>query len=787
MDTSSTLGVTNGRIEDYVPDFGTQSSSQALLDLLPAAVYICALDGTIVRFNRRAAELWGREPLLGDPRDRFCGSYRMYRLDGGSLPHDECPMADILRNGTPVRDQEVVIERTDGSRCIALVNIRPLKDAAGNITGAVNCFHDITERKQAEQEYVLTRNQVEELTLKLAQERDQSRALIDAQPAAIYTADAAGRITFYNNAAAELWGFRPELGKTELWRLWKLYHSDGREMQPSEYPIAVALELKRPIRGMEAVAKRPDGTRVPFLAYPTPLFDASGALVGAVNMLVDISERRRAEKEQAALHQLTDRLYRADRREAVYDAALDAISGALGCERTSILLVDESGVMRFVAWRGLSDAYRRGLDGHSPWMRNAKDPQPICIEDVDSADLPDSLKATVKAEGITACAFIPLMAKGELIGKFMAYYRVPHAFTQGEIDLAVTVARQLGFGIERICSDEERRSAEQAGRLLVSIIENSDDAIVSKDLNGIVTSWNQGAERVFGYTAEEMVGRPIVTLIPPDRHNEEADILNRIRRGERIDHFETVRRRKDGTLIDVSLTVSPVRDGTGKIAGASKIVRDITERKEAQARHDMLTREIQHRTKNLFAVVQAVVSRSFAGKKTVGEAESAVLSRLSSLAQTHVLLMDQQWRGAELVEIVNAEMQPYADRVLAHGPSFVLSAKAAQNFALAIHELATNAAKYGALSATAGRVFISWSLAKKNGSTQFTFRWQERGGPAVSPPAKKGFGSAVLEQVMAEYFDVPPIIEFASGGVCYELSGLLESVSEQQAAETTIE
>jgi hypothetical protein len=135
--------------------------------------------------------LWGRKPLIIDPRDRFCGSHRMYRPHGGLLPHPECPMADVLRD-------------------------------------------------------------------------------------------------------------------------------------------------------MEAIAERPDGTQVPFLAYPTPLFDHSGALLGAVNMLVDISETKRAEKQQAALHQFTDRLYRADSRQAVYDAALDAIDGALGCERASMLLFDKS-------------------------------------------------------------------------------------------------------------------------------------------------------------------------------------------------------------------------------------------------------------------------------------------------------------------------------------------------------------------------------------------------------------------------------------------------------------
>jgi hypothetical protein len=170
-------------------------------------------------------------------------------------------------------------------------------------------------------------------------------------------------------------------------------------MPHGEGPVALALKQKQPIKGMEAVAERPDGTRVPFIAYPTPLFDASGALVGAVNMLVDISGRRRAENEQAALHQFTDRLYRADSRQAVYDAA-DAIAGALGCKRAAILLFDESGVMRFVAWRGVSDEYRRAVDGHSPWTRDAKEPLPLCIEDVDSADLRDPLKATVKAQGI---------------------------------------------------------------------------------------------------------------------------------------------------------------------------------------------------------------------------------------------------------------------------------------------------------------------------------------------------------------------------------------------------
>src|SRR5215212_3912815 len=127
---------------------------------------------------------------------------------------------------------------------------------------------------------------------------------------------------------------------------------------------------------------------------------------------------------------------------------------------------------------------------------------------------------------------------------------------------------------------------------LAAILNSSDDAIVSKDLNGIILSWNPGAERIFGFTAEEAVGKSIQLIIPDDRRAEELEVLAKVSSGEGVDHYETVRRRKDGTLIDISLTVSPVRDSTGKIVGASKVARDITERKRlAEAEHAQLIRE----------------------------------------------------------------------------------------------------------------------------------------------------------------------------------------------------
>jgi PAS domain S-box-containing protein len=308
-------------------------------------------------------------------------------------------------------------------------------------------------------------------------------------------------------------------------------------------------------------------------------------------------------REQKALYNFTDRVYRAQSLQEIYGAAMDAICGALGCDRASVLLFDGSQIMRFVAWRGLSAQYRAAVEGHSPWAADAKEPQPITVTDAAAADLPDELRVIIQAEGIGALAFIPLIANGELIGKFMTYYSSVHAFSENELVLSVAIARQLAFSIARVRAEDAVRRKEASERQLASIVESSHDAIVSKDLNGIVKSWNRSAERIFGYSADEMIGRSITTIIPADRQKEEPEILSRLRRGERVDHFETVRQRKDGTLIDISLTISPVKDGHGRIIGASKIARDITHQKRAEN----AVRDSERRLQELLAAIPVAI------------------------------------------------------------------------------------------------------------------------------------------------------------------------------------
>jgi PAS domain S-box-containing protein len=299
---------------------------------------------------------------------------------------------------------------------------------------------------------------------------------------------------------------------------------------------------------------------------------------------------------------------------------------------------------------------------------------------------------------------------------------------------------------ERREIDHALRETEQRLRWLASIVEFSADAIVSKSLDGIITSWNKGAERIFGYSAHEAIGQPITILIPDDRQSEEREILTRVRRGERIDHFETVRQHKHGSLVVVSLTVSPVKDANDKIVGASKIARDITEQKRNQERIATLAREAEHRSKNMLATVLAAVNLSQSSSPE--DLKQTIVGRIEALANVCSLFVATRWIGADLSAIATQELAPYSGkRLLIDGPQILLEPGVAQAIAVALHELATNAAKYGALSQSNGHVHLQWSHAADG---QLHLSWTETGVPAAQKPTRKGVGSRLIEGMIGQ-------------------------------------
>jgi PAS domain S-box-containing protein len=314
-----------------------------------------------------------------------------------------------------------------------------------------------------------------------------------------------------------------------------------------------------------------------------------------------------------------------------------------------------------------------------------------------------------------------------------------------------------------------RKEAEATNVKLAAIVESSDDAIVTKDIGGIITSWNSGAQRLFGYAAEEVMGKSITILIPADRQNEETSILERLGRGERIESYDTVRQRKGGSLVEISATISPLRDASGKIIGASKIARDITSRKRGEEALRLLAHEVDHRARNLLALVQASVH--FSQADTPDAIKATIEGRIQALSNVHTLLAQSRWAGADLRSLVTDELSPYCpqgtSRVDIDGPDLMLEPQSAQLIAMVLHELTTNAVKYGALSIPAGRVRVEWFRGQKG---RLVIRWTEMGGPPVKAPVRRGFGSRLLDRVISAQLSGETRFDWRPEGLACEIS-----------------
>jgi two-component sensor histidine kinase len=276
-------------------------------------------------------------------------------------------------------------------------------------------------------------------------------------------------------------------------------------------------------------------------------------------------------------------------------------------------------------------------------------------------------------------------------------------------------------------------------------------------------------------------------LIPEGRHNEEPEILGRIRRGDRIDHYETVRQRKDGSLLQISLTVSPIKDDQGKIIGASKIARDITEKKRSEEEQRLLLREMNHRVKNLFSLVSSIVEISARHTETPKDMAQSVRARLAALSRAHDLTLSKERRDTDvpagdgstnLKALLQTAVAPYLDaesnqRVDFSGPEVPVGGRAVTGLALMLHEFTTNAAKYGALSVSDGHLAVEWSVE----NAQVTLTWRESGGPPIpAKPDVEGFGS-LLTNATATQFGGKISREWREDGLVVKLSVPLERLA----------
>jgi PAS domain S-box-containing protein len=429
------------------------------------------------------------------------------------------------------------------------------------------------------------------------------------------------------------------------------------------------------------------------------------------------------------------------------------------------------------------------------------------------------------------------------------------------------------------------------------------DAIIGKAIDGSILSWNSGAERLFGWTAAEIVGRNIRLLIPEERMDEEDAIISCISRGDRVPTFETVRLRKDGSPISLAVTVSPVLDENGQVIAASKIARDITDRihirerleqseerfrlladnisqlawiaasdggifwynkrwydytgktletmkgwgwqtvhhpdhveqvtkrfqehietgqdwedtfplrradgiwrwflsratpirgedgkiaywfgtntdvtemRDAEQRIELLLQEVNHRSKNMLAIIMSLARRSDAGRPDFLE---RLEQRIRGLAANQDLLVSRSWSSVPVIDMVRAQLRTsagYADQIDCEGPEIMLSPGAAEALAMAIHEMETNAVKYGALSVSLGRVAIRWSVRDEDERKKFVIEWRESGGPQAVPPERPGFGTRIIVDVPRMKLNADIDVQYLPSGFRWKLECALDDIS----------
>ncbi|MBR9852649.1 MAG: PAS domain S-box protein [Rhodobacteraceae bacterium] len=288
---------------------------------------------------------------------------------------------------------------------------------------------------------------------------------------------------------------------------------------------------------------------------------------------------------------------------------------------------------------------------------------------------------------------------------------------------------------------------------LAAIVEGSDDAIITKNLNSIILSWNPGAERLFGYSADEAIGQPITMLFPADRMDEEADFIARLRRGERISHFETIRKRKNGTLVPISLTVSPVHDDHGNVVAASKIARDITLQHKIAEQQQLLLSEMRHRVGNSFAVAGGLIAIAARHASSVQELVVDMRQRLHALAAVHSRAVSDpsgaEPEGTMLLDLFNSILEPFAGDIAARMeiPEIRIPSAAITPLSLVIFELATNAVKYGGLSECGRGIEVQAEAV--NG--RLIIRWKENCAlePDLLKPNRVGFGTRMSESAVS--------------------------------------
>lgn len=582
----------------------TRAQLAAVVESSADAIYSYDFEGRLLSWNKSAEKLYGYK------RAEIVGQHITRLTPDGFVNEPSRIIAEIKKN-KPLINLETKRMRKNGSIFDALMTASPIKDASGRPAAVSVILRDISQRKEAEK------------ALRESEERF-SKAFNSSPLVLAITNLKTGKLIEVNETFINITGYKREeaIGRTTVeLGLWA--DSDEREKE------LAAVRKEGKVRNLEYRFRMKDGREI------TGLLSAELIEIGgepcSLTVIQDITDRKRAEyalvegaRRQEALYQLANHLHRAKTLDELYEAALQAVAGALKCDRTSILLYDKTNVMRFVAWRGLSEDYRRAVEGHSPWQPDEKNPQPVCVNDINTSEIDEPLKSIIKKEGIAAFAFIPLISNERLIGKLMMYFDEPHIFDEKEVELGLTIARQFAFGVERKNAEEALRESEELYRTLFDLVPV---AVYTCDKTGVIQEFNQRAAELWGREpkkgkfGEKFCGSYKIYFPDGSFMPHEKCPMARVLRGETLEEkdSEILVEQPDGSRKSVIAIPQTFKNEQGEITGAINCLYDITERKqiEEQLKYQLdLTQTITENTQSCLLMMDAEGRGTFANYAT---------------------------------------------------------------------------------------------------------------------------------------------------------------------------
>lgn len=701
------------------------SIGASALEAIPGAVYLCDRHGWLVRYNSEAAELWGRTPVLGENGDRFCGSHRLFLIDGTPLAPEDCPMAVALNEGSVVRNQEVIIQRPDGSRFVALVNIRALRDRRGVIQGAINCFQDISAHHAV----------AEQLRRKSADLED----FFENSAVGLHIVSGDGVILRANKAELALLGYSEE---EYIGRHITEFHVDA----PVIGDILHKLASGDCLQGYPARLRAKDGS-IKYVTITSNGRFEEGKLFNTRCFTIDVTCMHAAE----AARQESD-----ERLAATYEAATIGIAEA---DADGHLLRVNDALCRMLG-RSREELLDMTFLDYTHRDCVGEDAALYARQVAGELDSYVVRKRAVKPDGEILYLDVHSSSVRDAAGGFRYGVRVLQD---------VTATQRM---------EQQIRESERHMR---NLLEALPAAVYTTDAQGRITFYNRAAVELSGRTPQLgdlwcVTWKLFNTDETPLPHDQ-CPMAVALKENRPIRGVEAIAQRPDGSRVPFAPYPTPLHDAEGNLVGAINMLVDITERKQAENRQKTLIDELNHRVKNTLATVQSLAVQTARDAVDAKDGYKRFEARLLALSRAHDLLTRRHWGNTPLDSLAQEVLMPVfgsdPDRVVVEGPSIDVGTRVALNLTMTLNELAINALKYGAMSVETGSLWVKWELQPQPHGTLFTLDWRESGGPVVSRPEREGLGSRLMKRCIERDLEGTFDLTFAPQGVSCHFSFLI--------------